>query len=345
MNTASRNSVISGMGLWLLATLCLSWPVHAEHHGFTGEQLQAAVDAAHRRFKDLSDGVNANYIPILEEVPSDLFAVVIATRDGTLYSAGDADYRYSIQSVSKPFTAALLMAQQGPDAVLKKIGVEATGLPFNSKLAIELHDARSANPLVNAGAIAAVSLVTADTEQQRWALIHDNMQGFAGASLPVLDAVYKSEYDTAWSNRAIANLLYNYGRLYSDPEAALRIYTRQCSIGINTRELAIMGATLANAGVNPLTGRRMLPAQHLPELLAIMATAGFYDESGAWMYNTGLPSKTGVGGGIVSVVPGTLAIAAFSPRLNQAGNSIRAQRAIRHIAGALGVGLFGANPE
>jgi glutaminase len=227
----------------------------------------------------------------------------------------------------------------------EKIGVEPTGLPFNSKLALEIYPERSVNPLVNAGAIASVSLVQAKSEEDRWNQVLDNIEGFAGEKLPVLEEVYQSEYETAWGNRGIANLLFNWGRLYSEPEEALRVYTRQCSIGVNTRNLAVMGATLANGGVNPVTGRRLMPVEHVPELLAIMATAGFYDESGEWMFSAGLPSKTGVGGGIVSVVPGKFAIAAFSPRLNEAGNSIRSMRAIRHIAGELGVGLYGPNPE
>jgi glutaminase len=310
-----------------------------------GERMQAVVNQAYAKFKDIKDGANANYIPILDTVPSELFGVVIVTREGNIYSAGDVDYRFSIQSVSKPFTAALIMEQQGPEAIREKIGVEPTGMVFNSKVAVELYESRSVNPLVNAGAIAAVSLVDADSEKKRWELIHNNIQGFAGEKLPVLEEVYTSEYESAWGNRGIANNLYNYGRLYADPEEALRVYTRQCSIGVNTNNLGVMGATLANGGVNPLTNERMLPAAHVPELLAIMATAGFYDESGEWMFNAGLPSKTGVGGGVVSVVPGKFAIAAFSPRLNEAGNSVRSMNAIRYIAGELGVGLYGPNPE
>ena len=237
------------------------------------------------------------------------------------------------------------MAQQGPEAVREKIGVEPTGMPFNSKIALEMYEQRSVNPMVNAGAIAAVSLGQSDSEEKRLNLVNENIEGFAGEKLSVLEEVYNSEYETSWSNRAIANLLFNYERLYADPEESLRVYTRQCSIGVNAKNLAVMGATLANGGVNPVTGMRMLPAEHIPELLAIMASAGFYDESGEWMFNAGLPSKTGVGGGIVSVVPGKFAIAAFSPRLNKAGNSIRAMRAIRQIAGDLGVGLYGPNPE
>lgn len=315
---------------------------------FKPKELQRVVNEAHARYKNLQEGKNADYIPILTKTPSELFGVVIATRDGKIYSAGDVDYRFSIQSVSKPFTAALVMAQQGPEVLDEKIGVEPTGLPFNSRLALEIYeDKRSVNPLVNAGAIAAVSLVQATSEQDRWNKILQNISDFAGSPtpLPVLEDVYESEYTTAFGNRAIANLLFNYERLYSDPEEAMRVYTRQCSIGVNARDLAIMGATLANEGVNPLTKKRVMPAKDVPELLAIMATAGFYDESGEWMYTAGLPAKTGVGGGIVAVVPGRFAIAAFSPRLNEAGNSVRALNAIRDIAGELGVGVFGPNPK
>lgn len=261
-----------------------------------------------------------------------------------MFSAGDVDHEFSIQSVSKPFTAALVMTEQSPEVVREKIGVEPTGLPFNSKMALEIYDERSVNPLVNAGAIASVSLVQAKSEEERWNKVLQNISDFAGRPLGVLEKVYESEYTTAFGNRGIANLLYNYGRLYSEPEEALRVYTRQCSIGVSARDLGMMGATLANQGVNPKTGKRVMPPNHVPELLAVMATAGFYDESGEWMYTAGLPAKTGVGGGIVAVVPGRFAIAAFSPRLNAAGNSIRSLNAIRDIAGELGVGVYGPNP-
>jgi glutaminase len=308
------------------------------------KDFQRVVDAAYAKYKDLKDGKNADYIPILTETPSDLFGVVIVTKDGKVYSAGDVDYKFSIQSVSKPFTAALVMKEQGPAVLKEKIGVEPTGMAFNSKLALAIYE-NSVNPLVNAGAIAAVSLVQATSEQDRWNKVQENLNDFAGRPLTVLEKVYDSEYSTAWGNRGIANLLYNWGRLYSDPEEALRVYTRQCSVGVSARDLGMMGATLANKGVNPLTGKQVMPAAHVPELMAVMATAGFYDESGDWMYTAGLPAKTGVGGGIVAVVPGRFAIAAFSPRLNEAGNSVRSLKAIRDIAGELGVGVFGPNPN
>ena len=309
-------------------------------------ELQRLVNEAHAKYKDLKDGKNADYIPILATIPSELFGVAIALPDGTIFTAGDVDYRFAIESTSKPFTAALVMQQYGgPQAIVDKIGVEPTGLPFNSKLAVEILDARSVNPLVNAGAIASVSMVKASSEEERWQMVLGNLSDFAGESLPLLDEVYQSEYTSSWGNRGIANNLYNYERLYSDAEEALRVYTKQCSVGVTTRDLAIMGATLANGGVNPKTGKRLINEAYVPELLAIMLTAGFYDGSGYWSMTAGLPSKTGVGGGIVSVVPGKMAIAAFSPRLDEYGNSVRAQNAIRQIAGQLGVGIFGPNPD
>ena len=331
-----------------LIGLCfaLSLPVAHAAGEPMGKDLQRVVDDAYAKFKDVKEGKNADYIPILATIPSNLFGVVIVTREGKVYQAGDVDYKFSIQSVSKPFTAGLIMAQQSPQVLDDKIGVEPTGLPFNSKMALEIYpQKRSVNPMVNAGAIAAVSLVQATSEADRWNKVLDNLQGYAGRPLTVLEEVYKSEYETAFGNRAIANNLFNYGRLYSEPEEALRVYTRECSVGVSALDLGMMGATLANEGVNPLTKKRVLPAEHVPELLALMATAGFYDESGEWMFTAGLPSKTGVGGGIVSVVPGRFAIAAFSPPLNEAGNSVKSLKAIRYIAGTLGVGVFGANPE
>jgi glutaminase len=309
----------------------------------TADDYKQVVNEAYAKFKNVEEGANADYIPILATVPSEMFGIALVTRDGDIYAVGEQEYEFSIQSVSKPFTASLIMAEQGPAVLREKIGVEPTGLPFNSKIALELYDDRSVNPLVNAGAIAAVSLVEADSEKARWKKVLGNIEAYAGRDLEVLDEVYKSEYESSWSNRGIANLLYNYGRLYSDPEEALRVYTRQCSIGINTRDLGVMGATLANEGVNPLTGKKVLDKEDVPELLAIMATAGFYDESGEWMYRAGLPAKTGVGGGIVAVVPGKFAVATFSPPLNPAGNSVRGLKAINYIAAELGVGLYGPN--
>jgi len=343
MNLIGNRHLLAALAAAILVT---GWaaPAAARDTGaIEAAQLQALVAEAHALYKDVSDGANANYIPILDTVPSDLFGVVIVTRTGQVFSAGDVDYEFSIQSVAKPFTAALVMQQQGPEAVREKIGVEPTGLPFNSKLALELLPARSVNPLVNAGAIAAVSLVEAKSERDRWKQVLNNLRGFAGAKLRLIDEVYDSEYSSSWSNRAIANLLYNYERLYSDPEEALVVYTKQSSVGVTANQLGVMAATLANGGLNPVTGERLLAEEHVPELLAVMLTAGFYDESGVWSYTAGLPAKTGVGGGIVAVVPGEIGIAAFSPRLNEAGNSVRAMKAIQHISERLNASIFSSD--
>jgi glutaminase len=291
--------------------------------------LQKLVDDAYARFKGVRDGKNADYIPALAKVPSELFGVVIATRDGVVVSAGDVNYTFSIQSVSKPFTMARVMDQQGYEAVREKIGVEPTGLPFNSKLAIEIYQARSVNPLVNAGAIAAVSMLPAKSEAERIQMTIDNLSQFAGAKLTVLKDIYESEYSTAFGNRAIANLLYNSERLYSEPEEALRAYTEQCSVGVTAKQLAVMGATLANGGVNPVTRKRVVREEIVDEVLAVMLTAGFYDESGRWAAEAGVPAKTGVG--------------SFSPPVNAAGNSVRAQLAIQYIADQLDASLFEAH--
>ena len=257
-----------------------------------------------------------------------------------LIKAGDVEHAFSIQSVSKPFTMALVMEEQGIDAIREKIGVEPTGMPFNSIIAMELHDQRSINPLVNAGAIAAVSMIEAADAEQRLSTILDGYSAFAGEPLLLIDEVYVSEAETNYRNRAIANLLYNYGRLYSEPMEAVDVYTKQCSVGVNARQLAQMGATLANGGVNPLTKTRVVRADYVDEVLAVMLMAGFYDEAGMWAYTAGLPAKTGVGGGIVAVVPGQMAIVAFSPRLNEAGNSVRSLLAIQHISEQLGLSVF-----
>jgi glutaminase len=304
--------------------------------------LQALVNAAHARFKDDKSGKNADYIPYLAGVPSDLFGVVIVTADGKVFSAGDVDYSFSIQSCSKVFTMCQVMEESGVDAVLKKVGVEPTGLPFNSVVALGLHNNSAVNPLVNCGAMASVSLVKAASADERWAKILAYQSKFAGEPLKLIDEVYRSEAATNWRNRGMAHILYNNGNLFSDPLEACDVYTKQCSIGVNARQLAVMGATLANGGVNPLTKERLMKSSSVPRALAVMMMAGFYDESGEWAYNAGLPAKTGVGGGIVAVVPGRLAIVGFSPRLNEAGNSIRATRAIEYIAQQLDVNVFGS---
>src|SRR6478736_3879606 len=304
--------------------------------------LQRVVDTAYAKFKDDKSGKNADYIPYLASVPSDLFAVVIVTADGKIYSAGDIGYSFSIQSCSKVFTMCQVMQESGPDTILKKVGVEPTGQAFNSVTALGMFGNKAVNPLVNCGAMASVSLVKAKSAEERWQKILAYQSKFAGEQLKLIDDVYVSEAATNWRNRGMAFILQNNENLYCDALEACDVYTKQCSIGVNAKQLAVMGATLANGGVNPLTKERLITSSYVPRALAVMMTAGFYDESGAWSFNAGLPAKTGVGGGIVAVVPGKMAIVGFSPRLNAAGNSIRATEAIDYIVNELDLDLFGS---
>jgi glutaminase len=305
------------------------------------QTIQKAVDAAHAKWKKESGGKNADYIPYLAKVPSDLFGIVVVTADGQVFTAGDVDYGFSIQSASKPFTAALVMQESGIETIREKIGVEPTGLPFNSVTAIEQLKARSVNPCVNAGAMATVSLIKAKGAEQRWQKIQDWFALFAGEPLELNKEVYESEAATNQHNQAIARLLQSYDRFYCDPPEAVDVYTKQCSLNVTARQLAMMGATLANNGVNPKTGKRVVDAAVVPHLLAVMMMCGLYDEAGAWAWMTGLPAKSGVGGGVVAVVPGRMAIVGFAPPLNEAGNSWRGTRAVQSVVQDLGLNLFG----
>ncbi|MFI5022753.1 MAG: glutaminase A [Alphaproteobacteria bacterium] len=288
----------------------------------------------------MTDGKNADYIPYLATVPSHLFGIAVVTPKGKVIEAGDTNYAFAIESIAKVFTLALVMSESGPDVVKQKLGANATGLPFNSVIALELHNGNPLSPLVNAGAMATVSLVKASSADERWQKISANMDGFADAKLPLNQDVFKSESDTNQHNRAIAYLLKSAGYMYSDPMEACDIYTRECSIGITPRNLAIMAGTLANGGVNPVSGKRLLEMAYVPKILAEMAVEGLYDTSGAWQYDVGLPAKSGVGGGIMAVSPGNWAIAAFSPPLDGAGNSVRSQLAIAWIAAELKANIY-----
>ncbi len=320
---------------YLIIILSTSW-VQADD-----VDLQKLVNDVHAKFADVSEGKNPDYIPALAIPDPKLFAVSIVTADGKVYSAGDIEHIFSIQSISKAFNLAAVVEQQGEAAVVEKIGVNATGLPFNSIMAIELNEERSVNPLVNAGAMAQVSLLEAKSAKKKWKMIEGNLETFAGRDLKVIKDIYKSETETNVKNQAIARLLENYGRFYDDVEETVDLYTRMCSVGINTKDLAMMGATYANHGVNPVTGKKAVDAEHVPQLLAVMATAGLYDDAGLWLWKVGLPAKSGVGGGIVAVVPGKYGIAAFSPPVDAAGNSVRAQLAIEEISKQLNANVFG----
>jgi glutaminase len=313
--------------------------------------VQRAVDGAYSKFRSLQEGKNADYIPALAKVDPNLFGIAVVTADGKVYTAGDVKTEVSIQSISKVFTMAQVIQEQGLESVEKRIGVDATGARFNSIIAVEGvrtvvgTGAPEMNPLVNPGAISATSMVTGANSDAVWKKIMDFHNDSAGRELTVLQDVYKSESDTNQRNQAIGALMLAYGYIKSNWQQAVDLYTRQCSIGVNARDLATMAATLAASGKNPVTGKQVIDAAKVPGVLAVMATAGLYDDSGKWLYHTGLPAKSGVGGGIIAVSPGKFGIAVVSPPLDDAGNSIRAQRAIADISNALGGNPYSVRPQ
>ena len=304
--------------------------------GQSPSEYQQAVNAAYAKYKNLHEGKNADYIPALAKVDPNLFGIVLVTADGKVYTAGDVTSEVSIQSVSKVFTMARVIQESGEQAIEDNIGVDATGQAFNSIVAIEQHKGSEMNPLVNPGAITTTSMIRGTTPDSVWHTIISTLDDFAGRQLHVNQEVYKSESETNQRNQAIAALMYAYGHIKSNPAQATDLYTRQCSVNVNARDLATRAATLANGGRNPLTNRQVLEARHVAPVLAVMATAGLYDDSGKWLYATGLPAKSGVGGGLIAVSPGKFGIAVVSPPLDDAGNSVRAQKAITDISAALG---------
>ena len=328
MNTLARNMFRALLTVGLLICSSVA-PLQA------ATNIDEVLKAAYEKYKDLEEGANADYIPALAEVDPNLFGIVLVTVDGKVYSVGDIKTEVSIQSISKVFTMAKVMEESGTDAIAGNMGVDATGQVFNSITAIEQYKGQQMNALVNPGAITATSMVKGANEKAVWESILGTYDDFAGRKLSVMDDIYESEAATNQRNQALAMLMYAYERIDSDPIVATDIYTRQCSVGVNTKDLATMAATLANGGKNPVTGKQVINSKNIGEVLAVMATAGLYDDSGQWLYKTGLPAKSGVGGGIIAVSPGKFGIAAISPPLDPAGNSIRAQRAIADISNAL----------
>jgi len=325
----------------LVAVFLFTFGASAEAPG----PVQAAVDAAWTRHRTLDEGKNADYIPALAKVDPKLFGVALVTVEGKAFKKGDVQAPFSIQSISKVFTLASALQTAGDEAVLQKIGVDATGQVFNSIVAIEQYKGKEMNPFVNPGAIATTSLVEGKTPEEKWARILGIHEAFAGRKLEVDQEVYRSESETNERNRAIAVLMHAYGRLYDDPLVTTDLYTRQCSISVTASDLAVMAATLANGGRNPVTGKQVVGQEHVRRILAVMATAGLYDDSGIWLYRVGLPAKSGVGGGLIAVAPGRFGIAVFSPPLDAAGNSVRAQRVIQDVAAALQANPYDVKPR
>ena len=298
----------------------------------------------------LQEGKNADYIPALAKVDPNVFGIALVTTDGKVYTTGDITTEVSIQSISKVFTMAQVIQEQGLDQISNTIGVDATGARFNSIIAVEGvrtvvgTGAPEMNPLVNAGAISSTGMVKGANADEIWNKIIGIHNDCAGRQLTVLQDVYKSESDSNQRNQAIGALMLAYGYIKSDWERAVDLYTRQCSIGVNAKDLASMAGTLANGGKNPVTGKQVIDAEKVPGVLAVMATAGLYDDSGKWLFATGLPAKSGVGGGLIAISPGKFGIAVISPPLDDAGNSVKAQKAITDISNALDGNPYAVTP-
>jgi glutaminase len=302
--------------------------------------IDSAVAQAYSSHRHNSEGRNAKYIPVLAAVDSGLFALCAMTPTGRIASIGDVEHEFPIESISKVFTLALVIEQRGHRTVRAKLGANPTGAAFDSVLALELHHDKPTSPLVNAGAIATTSFIQATDPSDRWRKILDVQSAFAGRPLSLSEEINASEQATNAHNKAIAWLLYSAGTLYCDPMEACTVYTQQCSTMLNTADLATMGATLAAGGVNPHTGVRVMADSNVRYVLAEMVMEGMYTQSGDWAYTVGVPAKSGVGGGVLAVVPGRLAVAAFSPRLNAAGNSVRGWFAVADVVNRLKLGLF-----
>jgi len=315
----------------------------------TAGDIQGALDAAYAKYKDLKEGKNADYIPALARVDANIYGIALVTTDGKVYTAGDVRSEVSIQSISKVFTMAKVMEESGTEAIEKRIGVDATGMRFNSIVAVEFAQKAlggpEINPLVNPGAITATSMLKGATRDEVWKSLLGFYSDFAGRPLAVNQDVFKSESDTNQRNQAIGYLMYAYEFIKDKPLQATDVYTEQCSVNVNAKDLATMAGTLANGGKNPVTGKQVMKPGNVAPVLAVMATAGLYDDSGKWFYHTGLPGKSGVGGGLVAVSPGKFGIGVISPPLDEAGNSVRAQKAIADISNALGGNPLASRPR
>src|SRR5215510_613454 len=309
------------------------------------ERVRTLVTQAYERFKSNTDGENSKVYPALARVPSDLFGICVVGASGNDHAAGDTEHEITNMSVAKPFLFALVGEALGVQEVREKVGVNATGLAFNSLEGVERNSDGRTNPMVNSGAIATTSLVPGPNLAAKWKFIQDGLSRFAGRPLPLNDEVYASASETNYRNQSIARLLQSYSRIYMDPAEAVDLYTKQCSLNVSARDLAVMGATLADGGVNPLTKERVVDAMVCHYALAVMATAGLYETSGDWLFDIGLPGKSGIGGGIVTVSPGKGGLGTFAPPLDSAGNSVKGQLVAKFLSQRLGLDLLVSQPE
>jgi glutaminase len=299
----------------------------------------------HRKHLPLRDGTVASYIPELARANPDWFAIAAVTTSGQKFAAGDIDQQFTIQSISKPFVYGLALQELGRDAVAQRVGVEPTGDAFNSLIHLDEKSKRPHNPMVNAGAIATADLIRGADATDRLRKLLKMFETYTGRAMHVDMSAFVSERASGHRNRAIAHLMLNFGMVSDNVEETLDLYFQQCSMLVNCQDLAMMAATLANGGVNPVTGQRALASEYLRDVLSVMYTCGMYDYAGEWAYTVGIPAKSGVSGGILAVVPGRMGIAVFSPPLDARGNSMRGIRVCEELSRDLGLHIFDATPE
>ena len=310
----------------------------------TESVVRQLVAQAHQRFGPVSEGEVASYVPALASADPDHFGIVVVSTGGQLFAAGETQHPFSIQSISKPFLHALICQALGEREAREKLGVNSTGLPFNAVQAVERAEDGLSNPMVNAGAIAATSLAPGDTAEAKWAFIQEGFSRFAGRPLEIDQQVYASEMASNRRNLGIANLLEEQGSIWFDPELTTDLYTRQCALSVTAQDLALMAATLANGGRHPRSGVQVVEPPICQYVLAVMVTAGLYETSGDWIYDIGLPGKSGVSGGMITVAPGKGGLATYAPPLDRAGNSVRGQLTAGFLSQRLGLHLLASEP-
>jgi glutaminase len=311
----------------------------------TADFVRTLLGETLERFGGNTDGAVSRVYPALERVPTDRFGICVAGTAGDVWTAGDSEVGFTIMSVAKPFVYALVCERLGREELRKLVGVNATGLPFDSAAAVERSGDGRTNPMVNPGAIAVASLVPGGDVEERWALVREGLSRFAGRTLEPDEEVFRSASETNHRNQSLARLLQSYGRMYGDPAETVDLYTRQSCLNVTARDLAVMGATLAGGGVNPITRERVVGEESCHCTLAVMTTAGLYETSGDWLYDIGLPGKSGIGGGIVTVAPGKGGLGTFAPLLDEAGNSVKGQLAAAFLSRRLGLDLLASNRE
>ncbi|NER84317.1 MAG: glutaminase A [Leptolyngbya sp. SIO1D8] len=302
--------------------------------------IQAFLESLYQQYRDLNTGTLASYIPELSKADPNWFAISVMTVDGQLFQVGQVDQKFTIQSISKVFVYGMALADWGRDRLLKKVGVEPTGDPFNSLIRLDEASNRPDNPMINAGAIATTSLIKGETPTERLNRLLSMFRNYVGQDVYVDISTFLSERATGHRNRAIAHLMLNFGMIDERIEEALDLYYQQCALLVTCQDLATMAATLANKGKHPITGEQVVKSEYVRDILSVMYTCGMYNFAGEWAYRVGIPAKSGVSGGILAVVPNQAGIAVFSPPLDSNGNSVRGIKVFEALSQEYGFHLF-----